>query len=98
MIHMFTLGKASYKVQKTKSEFYADVIAVDSHQPKNLWKVLNDMSSRGKSKSKSGNIGLVIEDKMCFDKWQVACHFNTFFTTVAASLVNKLHNALGKYG
>jgi len=59
---------SSYKVQKTKSEFYADVIKANSHQPKKLWKVLSDMGIKGKSKSKSSNIGLVIEDKTISDK------------------------------
>ena len=33
----------------------------------------------------------------CFDKRQIACHFNQYFTTVAASLVSKLPGASDKY-
>ena len=95
--YIYFRNQASYKVQRAKSEFYADAITANSHQSKKLWKVLTDMGSKGKSKSKSGNIGLVIEDKI-FDKQQVACHFNTFFTTIAASLVDKLPSVSGRYG
>ena len=42
-------------------------------------------------------IGLLSEDKLTFDKKTVANIFNTFFTTVAASLVGKLPNITGGY-
>ena len=73
-------------------------ITANAKQPKKIWKVLNDMGSTAKSKSKSGKAGIFIEDEMCFDKRQIACHFNQFFTTVAASLVSKLPGASDKYG
>lgn len=85
-IHVYLRNQASYKVEKAKSEFYTDLIAIDSHQPTKPWKVLNDMGATEHLKLKSDNLGLVIEDKMCYDKCQVACHCNKFFMTVAASL------------
>ena len=42
-------------------------------------------------------LGLLSEDKLTFDKKTVANIFNTFFTTVAASLVGKLPNITGGY-
>ena len=78
-------NQVSYKVQQAKSES----ITANAKQPKQLWKILNDMGSTAKSKSKSGKAGIFIEDEMCFDKRQIACHFNRYFTTVAASLVSK---------
>ncbi|XP_051950049.1 uncharacterized protein LOC127620831 [Xyrauchen texanus] len=95
--YIYFRNQTSYKVQKTKSEFYADAITANLHQPKKLWKVLSDMGVKEKSKSKSGNISLVIEDKRISDKQQVACVFNTFFTTVAASLFDKLQSVSGRY-
>ena len=46
----------------------------------------------------SGKAALLIDDEMCFDKRQIACHFNQYFTTIAASLVSKLPGASDKYG
>ncbi len=86
------------KIQQAKSEFYSDSIAANVKQPKKLWKILNEMGSTAKSKSNSGKAGLIIDDEMCFDKCQIACHFNHYFTTVAASLVSKLPGAFDKYG
>lgn len=86
------------KVQQAKSEFYSDSITANVKQPKKLWKILNDMGSTTKSKSKSGNVGIIIENDMCYDKRRIACHFNSFFTTIADSLVSKLPAVSNKYG
>ena len=48
-------------------------------------------------KSSAKCIGLLSEDKLTFDKKKVANILNTFFTTVAASLVVKLPNITGGY-
>lgn len=52
-IYVYFRNQASYKVQKSKSEFYTDSIATDPHQPKKLWKVLNDIVALANSKFKS---------------------------------------------
>ena len=82
--HVNLRNQVSYKVQQAKSDFFSESITANAKQPKKLWKVLNDMGSTAKSKSKSGKAGIFIEDKMCFDKCQIACHFNQYFTTVFA--------------
>ena len=51
----------------------------------------------GRLKSSAKCLGLLSEDKLTFDKKTVANIFNTFFTTVAASLVGKLPNITGGY-
>ena len=54
--------------------------------------------STAKAKSKSGKAGLIIKNEMCFDKRLIACHFNHYFTTIAASLVSKLPGVSDKFG
>ena len=46
----------------------------------------------------SGNVCLNIDDKVCFEKKPIAENFNTFFTTVACTVVKKLPKGLHKYG
>ena len=51
-----------------------------------------------KGKASSGNIGLKINDELSFDKLEVAEKFNSFYTTVALTLVEKLPQSLHKFG
>ena len=44
------------------------------------------------------SIGLKINDEICFGPLKVAEKFNTFFSTMASSLVEKLPNCSGKFG
>ena len=51
-----------------------------------------------KGKASSGNIGLKIDDELSFDKLKVAEKFNSFYTTVASKLVEKLPQSFNKFG
>ena len=51
-----------------------------------------------KGKSSSGNIGLKIDDELSVDKLKVAEKFNSFYTTVAPKLVEKLPQSFNKFG
>ena len=51
-----------------------------------------------KCKTKETNIGLNIDNSICFDKVKVATHFNNFFSDIAGNLVDKLPPIIGKYG
>ena len=59
---------------------------------------MKDLGSSSKTKSSASNIGLNINDEIIFDKSKVAHQFNTFFTTVASNLVQKLSVATGRFG
>ena len=52
--------------------------------PKKLWDILKSLGT-GASK-KSATVSLHIDDEICFDKFEVANHFNSFFTTIASDL------------
>ena len=51
-----------------------------------------------KGKASSGNIGLKIDCELFFDKLKVAEKFNSFYTTVASKLVEKLPQSFNKFG
>ena len=51
-----------------------------------------------KGKASSLNIGLNIGDEVCFEKGAVAEKFNSFYTTVASKLVEKLPKCVNKFG
>ena len=44
------------------------------------------------------NIGLQIDGELCFDKSIIAERFNSFYSTVAPKLVEKLPERLNKFG
>ena len=51
-----------------------------------------------KRTSSSGNIGLKIDGELSFDKLKVDEKFNSFYTTVASKLVEKLPQSFNKFG
>ena len=51
-----------------------------------------------KGKASSGNIGLKIDGELSFDKLKVAEKYNSFYTTVASKLVEKLPQSFNKFG
>lgn len=53
------------------------------------------LSSKKSESSKS--VGLKINDEICFDPLEVADKFNTFFLTVALSLVEKRPSCSGTF-
>ena len=63
-----------------------------------LNQILKEVGSSTKCKTKESSINLDIGNELCFDKVKVATHFNDFFTSNAASLVNKLPACSGQFG
>ena len=59
---------------------------------------MKEVGSSTKCKTKESSISLDIGNELCFDKEKVATHFNDFFTSNAASLVNKLPACSGQFG
>ena len=51
-----------------------------------------------KDKASSGNIGFKIVGESSFDKLKVAEKFNSFYTTFASKLVEKLPQSFNKFG
>lgn len=91
-------NKIQFVKSKSKMEYFESKVSEYQNKPKQLWQTLKSLGTSSKSKSRSNNIGLNINDELCFDKLKVAENFNTFFTTIASKLVEKLPAGLGKYG
>ena len=89
-------NQVRYKTDKAKSHFYIDAIQENQNNPRNLWKIFKDMGAVGSSKAKSC-LGLCIDNGMCFDKSKIASHFNSYFTTIASSLVTSLPVSPGRF-
>ena len=68
------------------------------HDSKSLLKTLKTMGLPSKKSESSKSVGLKINDEICFDPLKVAEKFNTFFSTVASSLIEKLPNCSGTFG
>ena len=81
-----------------KSQYYINVVNENKNRPKKLWQILKEVGSSTKCKTKESSISLDIGNELCFDKVKVATHFNDFFTSNAASLVNKLPACSGQFG
>ena len=67
-------------------------------RPRKLWQTLKNLGTSSKSKTNSKNVGLKIDNEICFDKSKVADKCNNFFSTVASSLLKNLPTGSGKYG
>ena len=82
--------------KKVKRDYFHNKISECKNSSTDIWKAVKSPGFT-KLKSSAKCIGLLFEDKLTFDKKTVANIFNTFFTTVAASLVGKLPNITGGY-
>ena len=86
---------------KAKSEYYNQKVEENKGHPKKLWQILKSLGTSSKTKNGAKSIGLLINminDSICFDKAKVAEKFNTFFSTVASTLVDKLPSSPNIYG
>lgn len=83
-----------------KKNFFVDTIEQNKNNSKSLWKSLKELGlpSKNVSTSSQANIGLKVDENLCFDKNVIAETFNSFYTTVAAKLVEKLLAGIHRYG
>ena len=81
-------------VDEAKVDYYKDNLQ-KKNNPKKLWQTIKQLGSSKNTNSKSSNIGLNIEGIVSFNKSAVGTKFNTFFTTIATTLVNNLPAPIG---
>ena len=91
-------NQVTHKIKRAKAQFIKTSIVENKGNPTQLWRVLQDLGCSKKCKTKETNIGLNIDNSICFDKVKVATHFNNFFSDIAGNLVDKLPPIIGKYG
>ena len=97
-VYLHLRNEVQYKTKAAKANYYEAQVEENKNKPTKLWQTLKSLGTSSRSKCDTNNIGLKIDNEMCFDKLKVAEQFNMFFTTVASSLVNKLPQGTGKFG
>ena len=97
-MYLHLRNEVQYKTKAAKANYYEAQVEENKNNPTKLWQTLKSLGTSSRSKCNSKNIGLKIDNEMCFDKVKVAEQFNNFFTTVASSLVNKLPQGTGTFG
>ena len=97
-VYLHLRYEVQYKTKAAKANYYEAQVEENKNKPTKLWQTLKSLGTSSRSKCDTKNIGLKIDNEMCFDKLKVAEQFNMFFTTVASSLVNKLSQGTGKFG
>ena len=97
-LYLHLRNEVQYKTKAAKANYYEAHVEENKNKPTKLWQTLKSLGTSSRSKCDTKNIGLKIDNEMCFDKLKVAEQFNMFFTTVASSLVNKLPQGTGKFG
>ena len=80
-----------------KSEDFVNKVEESKNQPRKRWQTLKNIGTSSKLKTNSKNVGLKIDNEICFDKSKVDEKCNNFFSTVASSLLKKLPTESGKY-
>ena len=79
--------------------FFQSKLETSNKDSKSLWHSLKELGMPSKKgKASSLNIGLNIGGEECFEKCAVAEKFNSFYTTVASKLVEKLPKSVNKFG
>ena len=96
--HHTLRNQVTQHIRKAKAHFIKDSVEENKGNPKQLWRVMQDLGCSKKCKTKETNIGINIDDSVCFDKGKVATHFNNFFSDIAENLVGRLPPIIGKYG
>ena len=84
------------KIKKAKTEHISTKLEENKEDPKKLWQQLKSLGYRNQKKEEK-KVVLNIDDNICHDEYQIANHFNTFFTSVASKLVDALPTAKGTY-
>lgn len=91
-------NKTQSLIFNAKRDYFKDKLENDKDS-KSLWRSLKDLGMPSKKgKGSASNIGLKIDGELCFDKFTVAEKFNSFYTTVASKLVERLPESVNKFG
>ena len=79
LIHERLLNQVQNKKAVAKSEYFVNKVEESKNQPRKLWQALKKIGTSSKLKTHSKNVGLKIDNEICFDKSIVAEKCNNFF-------------------
>ena len=95
-------NKTQDMIYQAKQSYFNDQLVEHQSDSKSLWNVLKKLGLPSKKSpgSNSSNIDLKFDgsDEICFDRPKVSESFNSFYTTVASKLVDKLPKSLNRFG
>ena len=80
-------NKYFYELKKTRNKFYKDLFEKHRNNMKATWRAINKLLGKNKT---SGCKSLIINNETITDPTIIADSFNTYFTTVATDIRNKL--------
>ena len=83
-------NKTQSAISSAKKNYFKYVLEENKNNSKSVWQTLKKLGLPSKKSQPASNIGLKIGDNLCFEKLNVAEKFNSFYTTVASKLVEKL--------
>lgn len=89
-------NKVQRDIKHAKEDFVSGKIEENKKSPKKLWQQLKSLGYSSKKTDVAG-IVLNVAGQTCHSLREIANHFNTFFTTVASSLVDTLPPAPGLF-
>ena len=85
-------NKVQRDIITAKEEYIAGKIEDNKKSPKKLWQHLKSLGYSSKSRD-GASIVLNVAGEACHNLIDIANQFNTYFTTVASTLVDKLPSA-----
>ena len=78
------------QVKLAKSKYYQNSVNANKNNPSNLWKTLNELTSRTKSGTNPSCI--ISEEKPVTDQKSIATTLNEYFTSIGTKLADKIKN------
>ena len=78
------------QIKLAKSKYYQDSVNANQDNPSNLWKTLNELTSRNKSGTNPSCI--IFEEKPVTDQKSIATILNEYFTSIGTKLADKIKN------
>ncbi len=82
-------------VKQAKATYFQEKIEEYRNNSRKLWSIFKSLGYS--NKGSESNIVLKIDKEICSDNVKIANYINSFYTTVASSLVKKLPTATGVY-
>ena len=85
-------NQVNSQIKLAKSKYFQDSVITTKDKPSELWKTLNELTSRKKSETSPSCI--ISEDKIITDQKSMATILNEYFTSIGSKLADKIKSTL----
>jgi len=75
-------------LKREKSRYYSRKFDATSNDVRGTWKAINSLIGKSRNNSKLSEV--VFDDEVCSNAEDIACGFNTYFTSIAGKLENEI--------